>query len=311
MSLEFHAQSVISARRDFRREELQRFGSELSWLTDHSLIPEGAADYYGNIDPGLTDAYFGLGEWMVDQFARWSVEGHARLSLAETFVRHELTNEERVSVRESIRGESHRAYSPGIHAMAEIHAVVPLVASREGIDDPAEWARIAYNARRFGAQFARDGTEVQALVRHYLDGRITPDFHLVQYDPAKLVLDQANGLETVTPMDTILVAARELAEENERRIKPVGSCIALQVASEGLGKRSVYDLAWDAFGSACARLIYPKIAEEGIGPANVIGPIDENVRENIAAIQQSLFLKAETHIPDISSILSAILESRT
>jgi len=310
MSTERTSDVTYLSWRALHREEMRRFGHELAWLDNPDSIPEAVLTYLGMGAPEFSDPYFNLSEWMIDRFAKWSEEGHSRLSLAEVFDRYNLTTDQRVRVRQHMQEEGKKSYSPGLAATGEIHAVVPSVASREGITSPDDWTEIAARARDFGVQIARDGTEVQTLVRHYLAAFTSPEFVLLRFDPARLKLDPETGITSVTPIEEIIRAARSIVDEmDEEKIEPPGVCSAIQVRPQGLENDTMFGAAWGAYSAFTGRYIYPRIAKEGIGHVPPQTQADTSLDENLRQVEEALLRRRKIAETPGGLLLSTLLRT--
>jgi hypothetical protein len=247
---------VDAARRDLYREQMTEQAHELTWLGNPDLIPETAIHYADGPESSVGE-YFNLAHWMVDQFAEWATAGHARLGLLKAFEKHDLSNEERIRVRNAFQNKTAQAYAPGVVAMSEIFAAVPGVARRGGVPR-SQWSTIASQAREFGGEYARSGTLVQCIVRGYLGAFEQVGVHGEKHlDQAKLTLDAQTGITSVTPIENIVAAAEAVVGDARHPESRSDACIGLQANPQGLEASTMYDAAWNAFGSAAERLIYP------------------------------------------------------
>lgn len=248
------------AKRALHREEMSRFGHELSWLINVDEIPNQAISGF----EGYEQQCSGLSRWMMCKFGEWSGEGHARLGIREAFEKYELPNPVRVSIREAFYDIPHAAYAPGLQTVSEIHGVVPQIAARAGLSRE-RWPEIAHRSRRFGILLARDTTEVQAIVREYLWGQTEtfPDpagsgfnLSLHRLDPAKLKLDSETGITTVTPIEELISITEELVHRVFARTEAT-ACVGLQAKGPSPDFKNMFEAVWKAFGDYTARRIYP------------------------------------------------------
>ncbi|HYH36511.1 MAG TPA: hypothetical protein VD706_03360 [Candidatus Saccharimonadales bacterium] len=277
---------------------MSRFGHELSWLEDPSQIPADAAGSSESLSAQCDD----LTAWMVGRIAQWSSAGHGRLSLRETFEKYDLSNEERVDLRARFQKNPARAYTPGMAAMAEIFALVPPVAAREGIGRE-EWGEIGARAQGLGEKLSHDGTEVQRLIREYLakEAIVRPAASGLEntthtltlvLDPGKMKLDPETGITTVTPIDELVKSADELVERYFVRQSP-GTCVALQAASPEPACRHMFDAVWTAYGSAVDKLIYARLGQDGLEIPPAQSP-DENAGTAMHSILMGRLATRET-----------------
>jgi hypothetical protein len=251
-------EAVKNAKRSLHREEMNRFGSEVDWIQDPSIVSE---EVLGDLadSTNLPERFYGLACWTIGQLAGWSGVGHSRLSWGETFEKYQLSNPDRVLVRETFQKHPGIAYAPGMLAMSEIFAAVPVVATRDGIGREG-WGTIASKASVFGGQIARDDTDVQYLVRNYLHTqkeRPTLGINLYVLDVAKLKLDEATGITSVTPINDLLGESRKLI--SKMFTPSIDACVALQAKSPCPNERNMFDATWSAFGSISDRIIYPYV----------------------------------------------------
>jgi hypothetical protein len=263
-----HLIAAARAKRDLHREEMVRFGHELTWLAEPSEIPEGAISRDGTVPQQCSDLAF----WMLNQLNVWSGQGHSRLSIGETFEKYELPNDWRVSVRGYFQRHAFAAYTPGVTAMAEIFAVVPSIAKREGVDQD-EWAEIAGRSSKFGEEMARHGTNAQALLRDYwsMGERYGATADIISEQGykrpplygGKLKLDDESGITSVTPLDELVKMTVEIVDEVEFREGP-GVCVALQAEAPTEQCPNMFAAFWSAYGSAAKRLIYDQTDEVSI-----------------------------------------------
>lgn len=262
MAMDFIDGEGSKARRDLRREEMERFAGDIAWLQDPTLIPETAVAIR---DPSASP-YLHLSDWMIRQLAGWSAEAHKKLSYGEVFDRYDLTGTERVRIREVIQKQAAFAFAPGLNAINEIHSVVPHVATREGVDRK-DWGEIARRARLFGTILAKQPTHTQALARTYLKDAFQ-SLNYNEINPRYFRLDDDTGITTVTPIDKLLATAQQANNAYFVAEDHAGICVALQVKSPALDNRTVFDAAWDAFSDATERLIYPGLpmAELDLSP---------------------------------------------
>lgn len=250
-------EGVVSCGRTLHREQMHKQADKLDWLIKPELIPENIVVNPNFIDS--KDPYWCLAGWMKKRFGEWAAMTHGQLALREAFEKHGLANEDRVIAREKFLPRfAEEAYEPGLTATAEIHQVIPELATREHIPREA-WPSIASSARVFGSIIARDGTHVQALIRRYL--WVDPYIPNTGLDASKLKLDATTGITTVTDIEYILEIAKKLIDEYiptaERK---ANVCIALQAPSpKGKEHGTFFDATWEAYGYVTDKSIYPNL----------------------------------------------------
>jgi hypothetical protein len=267
--------------RELDHEEMTRFGSAIPWLNDSHAIPEAVTRYETGTSESVEERHYNLRWWMIQQFSKWATEMHPRLSLAPIFEKYDLSNDDRIVARHALQTHPDTAYAPGITSMSEIFAVVPLVAQREGVD-AGQWPLLASRARDFGKTIARDGTNTQWLIRAYL-GR---EGARMQYggfdlDARKFRLSEETGITTVTPIATILRTTRDILGPYNKDPGSLGVCVALGAKPDGLGGKSMFDAAWDAYGSVAERYIYPHQEKPGLATISPVSSPDHKLKENL------------------------------
>ena len=249
--------SVIGARRALLRQQTELLGPRLPWLADPALVPDHAVDASVE-DDDVRLAAFSLAAWMlIDLVQAAGQVNHAldRHGVMESF---HIAPRARESLSLAVLCPLSR-HAPGLIAIAEIMAVIPLLAHRA--DVPANrWGGIALGSLAFGAMLARDGTAVQVLLRSYL-GRSEAGpagAGIRSLDPALLRLQGETGITTVTPLPDLLAAARCAAARYN--VAPRGVCVALQApAPEAAGGRgtTMFGAIWASFAAAAERLVFP------------------------------------------------------
>lgn len=242
----FGRHETTQARRELTREHMTDHAANIAWLTDVDLIPEELAR--------SENPFYATSTWMVEKISDWVADTHNKLDYASTFDKHDLSGNQRVNVRETIRNGTNILYGPGFSGMAEIFAVVPSAALRDGIGDPEQWAELGLKAEGVGAGMARDGTGVQALIRAVLGGKDTI-FDAWLLDPINFVIDQEEGLTTRIPLDTLVAAATEIVGE----VSPHDSmlpCVALQAKIPEFGGETMFTMAWRSYAAFCRKALY-------------------------------------------------------
>lgn len=266
-------EAADAASRALQREQMSEFGTQLEWLMDPGKIPEAAIQSREGMQANtLGEQCTLLAYWMAQDVAKWSQGNERNLSYADTFDNYGVPVHLRPYVRDRLRGGAMRAYAPGIVAMAEMVAVVPIIANREGVDDK-NWSATALESRKFGRKISLDGTSTQFIVREYLRGSNEPgeDHYVRSLNPAKLKLDTETGITTVTPLEDIIKVTQEEFDRLGREIfvnnTSSGVCVALQAKAPRVTgqqgcprKDTMFDAMWGAYVQAADRLIYPNFS---------------------------------------------------
>lgn len=236
------------AKRELNREHMSSYGGGVAWLKDPSVIPDRIADD-ANIgsEPHERTAF-----WMTMDLADWVERTHGKLSYQETFDRHELSGPGRVKVRSTLREQAINMYAPGIRAMSEIFSVIPVLALREGIDDPNAWLQFADKARDFGAAIARDGTRTQAVLRIMLGLRND----VSQSGVVNLKLDNDTGVTSKLDLPILITGVSRQIAEIAPRASDGHICTALQAKVPGLGGKTMFDACWDSYAAFAERSLY-------------------------------------------------------
>jgi hypothetical protein len=249
--------SMSDAHRDLITESAVGMIDDLPWLTDSTLIPHQAMHYLD--DRGVqSDPYTNVAVWMLTQFSNGAEQQCPHLRYDAAYKRHGIPAEKGALLHLYQLARPGEAYGPGMHAMAQIHEVIPSVAARDGL--PVEdWAAIASQARKFGQKYALDGTVAQVLTRFYLSGAE----EVVPFKPERLKLDNKTGVTSVTPIADIVETARDAATRH--RNYPEGmpdTCLAMFIKPPELDGKSLYDATWDAYSEFVAREVYPQVKPE-------------------------------------------------
>ena len=252
---EWHA---TLARRALLRQQTELIGPRLPWLADPARIPDDAiASSVAHDDIHL--AAFSLAGWMLIEFVRAANHVHLALDWERAIEQFEVAPRLHESVARAVLAPASR-HAPGLFAIAEIISVVPKVASRAGLRRD-RWPEVAARAQAFGSALARDSTAVQVLIRSYLSRTESSDDHrgLRALNAAWLRLDDVTGLTTVTPVETVLAAAREAAARHGHSYH--ATCVALQArAPEALAGTigTMFGAIWSSFTHAADRLVFPR-----------------------------------------------------
>lgn len=313
MTDSIHMSASKQARTQLHREHMSDFGHEIDWLRDPNAIPEHATGMIGQLGP-----YANVAAWMIESLITWSDKTHGRLNYGAAFDKYDLSGPQRCQVRDQLREQVAQIYTPGIMAIAELHAVTPPVAVREGYEDPDDWSRIASSARGVGTELARRGTHTQGTLRDYLG--IVPSMRSYRdLDPAKFLLDDEGSLTTVVPVKQLLDTAWQanvdaLGPEHNRKI----TCPALYSKVKGLGGITMFDAVWDAFGQTVDRHISPKVSVDRSEVAAIRYPELSKVRNDIEEIADAYaaeMLPKTTVVQlgdmgEIASVLASILNDR-
>jgi hypothetical protein len=254
-------EAAVNAKRALLREQVRLLGHELPWLSDPSRIPTEAVKSSAD-KPDVADQYFHLAAWVVREIVLAASRLQQQLKWEETFSLYNVPLDLTPRIRRAVLEPATR-YAPGMLALAEIVAAIPVVATRETIP-LRDWERIARNAQAFGAKISCDGTHVQVLIRNYL--RKTPEptgglSHRV-LDTTLLRPDDQMGVTSITPIDDLVSAARNAVK---RHIGPArGMCVAMQAKAPGCQNSSptrltMYAAIWSAYSVAATRLIFPNV----------------------------------------------------
>lgn len=256
------------AKRDLHKEEMTRFGKELTWLYDPGEIPEAAVGGDGTV----TDQCKKLAFWMLDRIGAWSQQGFHKLHVKEALEKHAVSLANAADIFEAFQENPQAAYGPGVMAMAEIHAVVPSVGKSHSIGREM-WGPMARCASGLGSSYAREGTYAQMIVRDYMtlgraftrgDVLAALTSPMKEYNPAKFKPDMETGITTVTPIDRLGNTAVNIVASHGMNIGP-GGCIAIQTGSLDFGCPNMFEAFWAAYSSAAGRLIYDG-ADEAVIP---------------------------------------------
>lgn len=241
---------LVRARRALLRQQTELLGPQLPWLAVPARIPPHAVD--ASVGPqDVRLAAFSLAAWMLIELVQAAGRINHALDWGVVMDRHGVAPRQRESLSLAVLSPLSR-HAPGLFAIAEILSVLPAVAERAQVPR-AHWSALARRSEAFGAQLARDGTGVQVLVRSYL-GRSEGGLRCL--DPARLRIDAATGLATVTPIGDLLAAARDAARHYQGPAH--GVCVALQAAAPGAGGASMFGAIWASFADAAARLVFPR-----------------------------------------------------
>lgn len=272
--------AVASARRELLRQQAGWLLDSLPWLSDPDRIPGTALgqDEGGPVEPSV--GCFLLARWMLTEVVVAAHRMRHDLSWTDVLARHQVPPELQVLVRRSVL-EPVTRYGPGVLALAEIVASTPALAVRAGTAR-SDWPGIARRSQDLGERLSCDGTDVQVIVRRYLHRPVSDIVESVPaLDPARLRLNGGGGITSVTPLDELVLAAKQAVRVH---IGPArGVCLALVVAGPDddrpAGHRSLFDAVWAAFVSAAGRLVFPRAdlarceipaqgePDPGVGPA--------------------------------------------
>lgn len=303
---------AIRARRALLREQTGLLGARLPWLADPALIPPEAVDASVAADD-VRLAAFSLAGWMLIECVQAAQHVNGALHWQQAMDGFHVAPGLQASVARSVLCPAAK-HAPGLFAIAEIMAVVPLLASRCGL--PRErWHGIARRGEAFGALLARDGTAVQVLLRNYLyrPASGVPATGLRSLNPACLRLDEATGLSTVTPLGELLAAARTAAARHYDA--PAAICVALQAPAPQLpgdaGAATMFGAIWGAFAAAADRLVFPRFDPRGVSiPAQAApDPAHAQTLECIASQRQEALAQAaaQPYPPAVERILGNLL----
>jgi hypothetical protein len=307
--------NAVLARRALLRQQTEFIGPRLPWLADPSRIPDEAIA--SSIEPDdIHLAAFSLASWMLIEIVRVADQVQPALDWEGAVARYEVAPRLQESVARAVLSPASR-YAPGLFAIAEIVSVVPAIASRAGVPRDL-WLGIAQRCQAFGAQLARDNTAVQVLLRSYL-GRadVGDDLHDVRvFDPARLRLDEATGMTTTTPLETLLEAARKAAAGEGHAYH--AACVAMQapspVAPAGTEAPNMFGAIWLSFAHAADRLVFPRFdpRRAAVPPEAAPDPACEITLGELAA-QRGMVLSATASQPypdSVERIFSALLSAR-
>lgn len=298
------AWNAIRARRALLRRQTELLGPRLPWLEDAGLIPAHAVDAAVGEDVRL--AAFSLAGWMLLEIVQAAQQVNAQLDGPAALQAHHVAPGSHEPVLRAVLNPASR-HAPGLFAIAEIMAVIPLLASRAGLARE-RWGELARQACAFGALLARDGTAVQVLLRNYLSR--TEDGGLRALDAARLRLDAQAGITTVTPLPDLLAAAKRAASRHNPA--PPGICVALQAPAPHAA--TMFDAVWNSFAGAAARLVFPRFDAQrcGIAPQAAPDPAYAQALEQLAAQRQNDLQQAAAKPwpPAVERILANLLASR-
>ncbi len=307
--------NAIRARRALLREQTTLLGPRLGWLADPTRIPAHAID--ASVPPhDVQLAAFSLAAWMLLEMVQSADQFYQALEWEQAFERFHVAPELQTSVIRSVLCPAAR-HAPGLFAIAEIIAVIPKVASRDGVP-PDGWCEIARRSEAFGAMLAHDGTAVQVLMRSYLSGW---DEHadasaLRILDPSKLKLDPVTGITTVTPIEDLLHASRAATARHNDSYH--ATCVALQApAPEGarrpVGTTSMFDAVWSSFADAASRLVFPRfhLEHDTARPAAEPDLICTETLDRLAANRRADLAEAafQAYPPAVERILGNLLDA--
>jgi hypothetical protein len=267
-------EAVISAKRALLRQQIQLLGEELAWLADPGLIPAAALNSAAECGD-LSDQCFSLAAWVVGEIALAASRLHQKLCWEDTFECYRVPSESKPRIVRALL-EPVTRYAPGILALSEIVAAIPVVAIRESVP-LGDWGRIARRSEEFGVKLSCDGTEVQVLIRNYLrkppQPSTSPDKRVL--DSTRLKLDDEIGVTSVTPIDDLVSVARAAVTEHIGPAK--GICVAMQAKAPVWGHTSeapatMYDAVWSAYTAAAEHLIFPNVDISGAEIPAQAGP---------------------------------------
>lgn len=276
--------AVAAARRVLLRQQAHLLIDALPWLSDPDCIPstvlgEGAR---GHLEPSA--GCFLLARWMVTEVVIAAHRVRHDLSWADVMERHSVPSELQASVRGSVL-ESVTRYGPGILALSEIVASTPVLAVRVGAAR-SDWPGIARRSQDLGERLSRNGTDLQVVIRRYLHRRMIDAAESAPaLDPARLRLNEDRGVTSVTPIDELVLAAKESVRAHIG--PPQGVCLALVVPGPDddrvAGYKTLFDAVWAAYVSAAARFIFPRVDPARLETPEQSGP-DPGVRQAIDRI---------------------------
>jgi hypothetical protein len=251
--------AVGPAQRVLLRRQAELLVARLPWLRDPDRIPSHALGEGRDLQVYPSTGCYRLARWMVSDIVVAVHRARDELPWAETLMRHGVPAGAHPTVQRVVL-EPVTRYGPGILALAEIVASVPVVAVRSGAAR-SDWPQIAARSRHLGLQLSRDSTDVQVIIRRYLRGPPEAVPSIAMLDAALLRLDGSRGVTSVTPMDELILAAREAVRAH---IGPhAGICLARLVRSggddRGVSGETMFDAVWAAFVHAAARHLFPRI----------------------------------------------------
>lgn len=304
--------SAIQARRALLREQLERMAPRLPWLSDPALIPDTAVA--APVEDGDIDlSAFSLAAWMLIEMVRAADLVNPALGWRQAFERHRVPAALQDSVARAVLLPAAR-HAPGLFAMAEIVSAVPRVAGRAGIPRD-RWGAIVAASEPLARHFALGNTAMQVMLRCYLS-RAEPSAEgrgVRSLDPARLRLDAAGGLTTVTPLETLLGAARSAAAGGGYHY--VAPCVAMsaRTGAEAAGTGdSVFGAIWSSWAHAADRLLFP-----GFDPSRDTGwvraeadPECAAAFDAIAAQRRAVLstIAADPYPEEIAGIFAALLD---
>lgn len=248
------------ARRALLKQQTELIGDEVAWLFDPGQVPSSALGV-ATASGDLPSLCFSLATWFLIEVVRAAERVQQRLSVEQTLDRYAVTHEQRLRVIRAVLQPTSR-HAPGIFAMAEIVAAVPVVASRQGLAR-TDWGDIARRSKQLAAKLSCDGSDMQVIIRRYLRGAShgaelssPPSF-----DPTLLMVSQGVGLTSVTPIDDLVKAAKAAVA---RHIQPAkGLCVAMLAKAPSGGDSeepaTMYDAIWTAYVRAAERLVFPMV----------------------------------------------------
>lgn len=305
---------AIQARRALLREQTKLVGARLAWLADPALIPEHAVD--SSVTPDdLQLAAFSLAGWMLIEIVQAADQVYQKLDWEGAIKGFRVAARLQESVSRAVLCPAAR-HAPGLFAMAEIIAVVPMVASRSGLARD-RWREVANRSQDFGAMLAHDGTAVQILIRSYLSSADTHAGGRVRsLNPALLQLDDKGGLTTVTPLAGLLSAARDAATRHNEWYH--ATCVAMQApAPEAVDRTraaTMFGAIWSSFVAAADRFVFPRFdpsrdsvdAEAGPDPsyAQALDRLAAGRRETLAEAA------SQPYPTSVERVLSNLLSAR-
>jgi hypothetical protein len=246
----------VSAQRVLLRRQAELLLERLPWLRDPDRIP----GLDGDPEMDSSTGCYELARWMVSDIVVTAHRAGDELPWDETLRQHRVPVDAHASVRRVVL-ESVTRYGPGIVALAEIVASVPVVAVRSGAPR-SDWPRIAARSRHLGLQLSRDRTDVQVVIRRYLRGPPqAPQPTIAMLDAGLLRLDESGGVTSVTPIDELVLGARETVRTH---VGPqTGICLARLVRrggdNRGMSGETMFDAVWAAFVHAATRHLFSRI----------------------------------------------------
>ncbi len=255
----------IHAKRALLKEQTQLLGERLSWLYDPSKIPAEALGK--STGCGLPDRCFSLATWVLIEVVLAANSVQQQLSWEETFAQYEVPSDLQSRILSAVLEPTSR-HAPGIFAMSEIVAAIPMVATRESVP-VGRWGTIARKSEKFGVKISCDGSDLQVLVRNYLrrPSQTTESRNQRVLDAALLRLDEQMGITSVTPIDDLVSAAKVAITEHIRPAR--GICVAMLAKAPACEHASalpltMYGAIWSAYTAAADRLIFQNIDLRGV-----------------------------------------------